>query len=64
MITEREWMKANVYAAPVVNGRVSKLCAICRVQAPQTAQPVADDTALIRVEGLTSGDDAGNTAQG
>ena len=64
MITEREWMKANVYAAPVVNGRVSKLCAICRVQAPQTAQPVADDTALIRAEGLTSGDDAGNTAQG
>ena len=57
-------MAALAAGAPVVNGRVSKLCAICRVQAPQAAQPVADDTALIRVEGLTSGDDAGNTAQG
>ena len=64
MITEREWMKANVYAAPVVNSRVSKLCAICRVQAPQAVAQPADDTALIRVEGLPGGDNTGNTAQG
>ena len=63
MITDREWMKANVYAAPVVNGRVSKLCAICHVNGASVQAKPADD-ALIRVEGLTDGNNAGNTAQG
>ena len=32
MITPREWLKANVYAAPITDARVSKLKAICRYQ--------------------------------
>lgn len=32
MISDKEWLKANVYAAPVVNARVSKLNAICHIK--------------------------------
>jgi len=63
MITEQEWMKANVYAAPLINGRMSKLNAICKVQgkgAPANAQ--ADDK-LIHVEGLSDGPAQGTEKQ-
>lgn len=57
MITDREWLKANVYAAPVVDSRVSKLMAICKMQnAPQTQEQAvaqqAEQDKPIKVEGL------------
>lgn len=59
MITEREWLRANVYAAPVVNARMSKLNAICHVTGqPQVAQ--AQEDALITVEEL-NGHTGGST---
>ena len=53
MITDREWLKANVYAAPLIDSRMSKLLAICKVKAPaqqsQQAAPAEEDKP-IRVE--------------
>ena len=55
MISEREWYKANVYAAPVLNARVSKLNAICKVKgnASQSvsAEPQEEEK-LIRMDEL------------
>lgn len=63
MISEREWYKANVYAAPVVNARVSKLNAICHVKpGTQTAGPQEDDN-LIRMDVLNGNDPGRNTEQ-
>lgn len=42
MITDREWLKANVYAAPLVNARIAKLYALCQVSAKQEA-PAAEE---------------------
>lgn len=51
MITEREWLRANVYAAPIVNARMSKLRAICHIE--NGAQPVPEQNDnLLRVEEL------------
>ena len=50
MITETEWRKANVYAAPLNGNRVAKLKALCHVQNIEPAQSSPDD--LIKVEGL------------
>lgn len=57
MITDREWLKANVYAAPLQDTRMSKLMAICKVQnasteQTQNAQVEADKP--IRVEELVN----------
>lgn len=53
MITDKEWLKANVYAAPVINSRVGKLKAICKLE----DMPAADtkEEKLIKVEGLSDG---------
>lgn len=57
MITDREWLKANVYAAPLVDSRMSKLLAICKVKAPaqqsQQAAPAEEDKP-IRVEEIVN----------
>ncbi|MBP3730032.1 MAG: hypothetical protein J6I40_01005 [Mailhella sp.] len=50
MISENEWRKANVYAAPLNGNRIAKLKALCHVQSIE-AQPAANDD-LIKVEGL------------
>lgn len=57
MITDREWLKANVYAAPLVDSRMSKLLAICKVKPPaqqsqQTA--LAEEDKPIRVEEIVN----------
>ena len=54
MISDAEWRKANVYAAPVVDSRVSKLNALCKVQggAQAEAEPAGK---LLQVEGLSDG---------
>ena len=53
MITDKEWLKANVYAAPLIDSRMSKLLAICKVKAPapqgQQTAPAEEDKP-IRVE--------------
>lgn len=57
MITDREWLKANVYAAPLVDSRMSKLLAICKVQAqpPQGQQTApAEEDKPIRVEEIVN----------
>lgn len=57
MITDREWLKANVYAAPLVDSRMSKLLAICKVQAqpPQGQQAApAEEDKPIRVEEIVN----------
>lgn len=59
MITEREWLKANVYTAKVVNSRIGKLKAICHISSiPQ--QPIEDKPLV--VEEL-NGNSRGNTNQ-
>lgn len=50
MITETEWRKAHVYAAPLNGNRIAKLKALCHVQSVD-AQPAQNDD-LIKVEGL------------
>lgn len=57
MITDNEWLKANVYAAPLMDTRMSKLLAICKVkqtgqQAPQETPAEADKP--IRVEEIVN----------
>lgn len=37
MIKNSEWLVANVYAAPLIDGRISKLKALCKVKEEQTA---------------------------
>lgn len=46
MITENEWLKANVYAASLSDSRVSKLNAICKV----STTPSKEDDTLIKVD--------------
>ena len=56
MITPKEWLKANVYAAPLQDTRMSKLLAICKMQAPQAGESqqdaLAEEEKLIEVEGM------------
>ena len=57
MITDREGLKANVYAAPVVDSRMSKLLAICKVKAPQAqgqSPAPAEEDKPIRIEELVN----------
>ena len=57
MITEKEWMKANVYAAPLQDTRMSKLMAICKIKQP-SQQPAQENPAEadkpIRVEEIVN----------
>ena len=58
MVSENEWLKANVYSAPGVNARMSKLMAFCPM--PGGAQPQTQvENKPIFVEGLSNG--AGST---
>lgn len=62
MITDREWLKANVYTSSVGDTRLSKLNALCKQK--EAVQPVKEaETAeepLIRVEELVNGSSEGN----
>jgi len=51
MISDREWLKANVYAAPIVNGRVSKLKALCHI-ADDANMPETHEDKLLNIEEL------------
>ena len=53
MITPREWLKANVYAAPLTNARVSKLKAICHIEG--SVEPEKNEDKLLQVEELNGG---------
>lgn len=61
MITDREWLKANVYSASMGDTRLSKLNAICKVKS-QTAVKDAkpEEDVLLRVEELGNGSVEGN----
>ncbi len=52
MITEREWLRANVYAAPVVNARVSKLNAICKLTDTGVCADNQKEDKLLQIEEL------------
>ncbi len=61
MITEREWLKANVYVASIGDTRVSKLNAICKVKAQEQIQETKpEEESLLRVEELGNGSAEGN----
>ena len=61
MITDREWLRANVYVASMGDTRISKLNAICKVKAQEKVQePTAEQDALLRVEELGNGSAEGN----
>lgn len=63
MITEREWLRANVYAAQIVNARMSKLRAICHIA--NGAQPVPEQNDnLLKVEELNGLGGGNQTAAG
>lgn len=51
-ITQREWLKANVYAAPILDARISKLHALCKIPREQALEEPTDQ--LLHVEGLTN----------
>lgn len=54
MITDKEWMKANVYSAPIVDSRISKLYAICHVVPQEVQNTVSEDeNGFLKVEELT-----------
>ena len=56
MITDKEWLKANVYSASMGDTRVSKLNAICKINAPiQQKEEVREEEALLKVEELGNG---------
>lgn len=63
MISEKEWLKANVYSAPVVNARVSKLIALCQVPSATAMQNGTQEDKLIQVEELTNESDTGDTSK-
>ena len=67
MITEKEWLKANVYSAPIADSRMSKLMALCRVSDnKQEAQPApVDDLPLIQTKEFSnaSANSEGNQKQ-
>lgn len=52
MITQREWLKANVYAALLTNARVSKLKAICHMT--ELPEPEKEQDKLLQVEELNA----------
>ena len=56
MISEREWLKANVYSAPVISARVSKLNALCQVPSGSQVNASGTEDKLIRVEELSNED--------
>lgn len=61
MITEREWLKANVYVASMGDTRVSKLNAICKVKTQEKIQETKpEEESLLRVEELGNGSTEGN----
>lgn len=51
MITKKEWLKANVYAAPVADARLSKLYALCKIENSKQEEPATYEK-LITVEEL------------
>jgi len=57
MITDREWLKANVYTSSLGDSRISKLNAICKIDNSKMTvetRPEEDD-ALLQVEELSNG---------
>lgn len=61
MITDREWLRANVYSASIGDTRISKLNALCKVKETKTSEPAkAEEEALLRVEELGNGSSEGN----
>lgn len=61
MITDREWLRANVYVTSMGDTRVSKLNAICKVKVQEKVQePTAEQDVLLRVEELGNGSAEGN----
>lgn len=63
MITEKEWLKANVYAAPVTNSRVSKLKAICHLTDTMNVQTQKEEDKLLKVEEFANGNSGRDTTQ-
>ena len=62
MITDREWLRANVYSASMGDTRTSKLNALCKVNAKENVKDAkpAEDAPLLRVEELGNGSSEGN----
>lgn len=58
--TLREWLKAHVYAAPVLDARMSKLNALCKIQDAAKADAPVEENKLLYVDGISNG----TTAQG
>jgi len=56
MISDKEWLKANVYSAPVISARVSKLNALCQVPSDSLAKSKEMEDKLIKVEELSNED--------
>lgn len=51
MIMDKEWLKANVYAAPVINARVAKLKSLCKLKDDVAAAPT-EEGKLLHVDEL------------
>lgn len=53
MISDKEWLKANIYSAPIVDSRMSKLLSLCKIQenqAVETPKAQNGDTPLIQTK--------------
>lgn len=55
MITDREWLKANVYTASMGDSRLSKLNAICKIDSSKpVVEAKPENDALLQVEELSN----------
>ena len=55
MITDREWLKANVYTAVMGDSRLSKLNAICKIDSSKpVVETKPENDALLKVEELSN----------
>ena len=60
MITDSEWLKANVYSAPVLDNKQSVINSICYIRKNST-QNIPTDNSLIKVDMLDGRTTEGNT---
>lgn len=63
LITEKEWLKANVYSAPIVDARMSKLKAICHIPSSGSIE-TAPEEKLLHIEELSNVADGRDSKQG
>ena len=50
MISQSEWHRANVYSSELVDARMSKFIALCKLCKPGTSKPILENPSLVKEE--------------